>query len=278
MLDLKPPLSCEQFETHVSEYIDSALPGSQRALLDAHASQCDDCRTLLADLRAIVGSAASLPPLSPSRELWTGIAARLDTPVVSIGATNTAPVKRGRTVSFRVFAAAAVLLVALSSGITYVVARANSNPVPAAPQVAAFPRPAAPASPVGESPAPGTNPSASIRGTETAPTIVNQSAAVAPNSGVGSSTMTRYASRVENSAEFAYEREITAMRRIVDERLGDLDSVTVVEIERNLRIIDQAISDSRRALENDPRSHFLSKQLDRALENKLDIMRRIALL
>ena len=51
-----------------------------------------------------------------------------------------------------------------------------------------------------------------------------------------------------------------------------------MEIERNLRIIDKAIDDSRRALQNDPRSRFLSTQLDRALENKLEIMRRIALL
>ncbi len=68
------------------------------------------------------------------------------------------------------------------------------------------------------------------------------------------------------------------MRRMVDERLGDLDSSTVVEIERNLRIIDKAISDSRRALQNDPRSRFLSTQLDRALETKLSVLRRIALL
>ncbi|MEP6779268.1 MAG: hypothetical protein ABJC26_05205, partial [Gemmatimonadaceae bacterium] len=60
--------------------------------------------------------------------------------------------------------------------------------------------------------------------------------------------------------------------------LGDLDSTTVFEIQRNLKIIDKAIADSRSALIKDPHSRFLSTQLNRALENKLDVLRRVALL
>ena len=75
-----------------------------------------------------------------------------------------------------------------------------------------------------------------------------------------------------------YEREISALRRIVDDRFVELDTVTVQELRRNLDIIDRAIGDSRKALARDPRSALLATQLDRALETKLALLRRVALL
>jgi hypothetical protein len=75
-----------------------------------------------------------------------------------------------------------------------------------------------------------------------------------------------------------YEREISALRRIVDERFTELDPATVTELRRNLDIIDRAIGDSRAALARDPRSGVVSAQLDRALQAKLDLLRRVALL
>ena len=306
MPDLKLPLSCEQFEAHVSDYIDGALSVGDRATMDAHGAQCASCLALLVEVRAIVGNAAVLPDLSPSRDLWSGIAERLDAPVVSINSTKVMTATRPRTVSFRVFAAAAALLVSVSSGLTYLVTRGSTAATSTPSTVATLPLESTASSSVA---ATDTTTNATTNATTHAPTnsatiaetasasaTANGNAATTSN-GVqpalvasGSSTAavgelttgqratTRYASRRENSAEVAYEREIISMRRIVNERLGDLDSVTVVEIERNLRIIDKAINDSRRALQNDPRSRFLSKQLDRALENKLDIMRRVALL
>ena len=75
-----------------------------------------------------------------------------------------------------------------------------------------------------------------------------------------------------------YEKEISALRRIVNQRFTELDSTTVMELRRNLEMIDQAIGDSRRALRRDPRSGLLSTELDRTLEAKLALMRRVALL
>ena len=82
---------------------------------------------------------------------------------------------------------------------------------------------------------------------------------------------------VANAGE-VYEQEITALRLIVDQRFGELDSATVAVLRRNLAIIDQAIADSRKALAKDPNSRVLSTTLDRALETKLALMRRVALL
>jgi len=280
MSNLQVPLSCEQFEKVVSDYIDGALTASDRATVDGHAAQCASCLALLADVRAIVGNAAVLPSLSPSHDLWAGIARRLDTPVVSIGSTSAVSVTRARTVSFRMFAAAAAVLVAVSSGVTYIVTRGSSASTSAPTAVAAVSAPTTTPTIVAATEQSDANPnakSALTQDNETA-SVPTGPASLTTGSEPGLRSAARYTSRVESSTNFAYEREIMAMRRIVDERLSDLDSVTVVQIERNLRIIDNAINDSRRALQNDPRSRFLSKQLDRALESKLDIMRRIALL
>ncbi|MGV3710350.1 MAG: anti-sigma factor family protein [Gemmatimonas sp.] len=277
MSDLKLPLSCEQFGTHVSALIDGDLSPADRAVMEMHASECTECTALVEELRGIVTGAAKLPPLTPSRDLWQGIADRLDTPVLSIGSANATPVKRARTVSYRVFAAAAAALVAVSSGATYLTTRAGTTSNAPATTTAAIAAPQPVTSSPAVAPATPATPAPQVASANTA---VEPPAAIARTaSGETEVPMrARNVSRVGNQVEIAYEREITAMRRIVDERLGDLDSVTVVEIERNLRIIDKAINDSRRALRNDPRSRFLSEQLDRALENKLDIMRRIALL
>lgn len=263
MSEINRPPACEQFEAAVSDYIDGARSAGESAVMEAHAAGCVRCSALLTDVQAIVREARALPSLPPSRDLWAGIAERLDTPVVGIEARGAVVSSRTPVTSFFALAAAAVLLVAASSGVTWVLARGNSHVVLQPVASAALPQPAhaVPSDPVLRVPEP--------------PRVARAQPAIA-------APLPRerghFASAGNEGVELVYEREINAMRRIVDERLIDLDSVTVVEIERNLRIIDRAINDSRRALENDPRSRFLATQLDRALGNKLDVLRRIALL
>ncbi len=75
-----------------------------------------------------------------------------------------------------------------------------------------------------------------------------------------------------------YEREILILRTIVNERFAELDSNTVSVLKRNIAIIDSAIADSKEALRKDPRNEVVTQQLDRALEHKLALLRRVALL
>lgn len=256
MSPLRIPMRCAEFEAQVSEFVDDALPTSTSAQMRAHAATCASCSALALEIAAIVRDAGALPALTPSRDLWTGVVARLDTPVVAIGSAARTPAHR-HFFSLRMLATAAAMLITVSSGATYLFMHASttSTTFTSVPGVAA------------------SSPAASSVGSSGVPSPTGGIADVAaPNRPV------RYASNAGTITERAYQREITAMRRIVDERLGDLDSATVVEIERNLRIIDKAIDDSRRALANDPRSRFLSTQLDRALESKLGVLRRIALL
>jgi hypothetical protein len=76
----------------------------------------------------------------------------------------------------------------------------------------------------------------------------------------------------------AYDREIAALRAVVRERSGELDSATVSVLVRNLGIIDAAIAQSRAALARDPHSQFLGDQLTRALGQKVELLRTVALM
>jgi hypothetical protein len=100
----------------------------------------------------------------------------------------------------------------------------------------------------------------------------------AADAAANDSMQNRYVASSEDDVDAVYEKEIALLRRIVDERFAELDSATVAEVQKNLQIIDQAIADSRAALESDPRSRLLSRQLDRALEHKMALLRRVALL
>jgi len=61
----------------LSEYLDDELSASERAAIDAHLAQCTGCRETLEQLRGVVMEATSLGDTAPSRDLWTGVAARI---------------------------------------------------------------------------------------------------------------------------------------------------------------------------------------------------------
>ncbi|MFN2400722.1 MAG: zf-HC2 domain-containing protein [Gemmatimonadaceae bacterium] len=86
------------------------------------------------------------------------------------------------------------------------------------------------------------------------------------------------ANDLQESVEVDYGREIDRLRAVLDERRRDVDSATVAIIERNLATIDSAIADSRAALERDPASQFLSRQLLGALSRKVNLLRTAAFL
>ncbi len=62
------------------------------------------------------------------------------------------------------------------------------------------------------------------------------------------------------------------------ERRAQLDPETVKVVEDNLKLIDAAVQRARSALAKDPASAFLTRQLDNALEKKVDLLRTVALL
>ncbi len=82
----------------------------------------------------------------------------------------------------------------------------------------------------------------------------------------------------ELSAARVYDREIALLDSLVHTRRESLDPKTIAIIERNLRIIDKAIAESRQALARDPESPLLSNQLDNVLGSKVELLRTVAFL
>lgn len=75
-----------------------------------------------------------------------------------------------------------------------------------------------------------------------------------------------------------YEKEIVQLQTVVKEKRQQLKPETIDIIEQNLKVIDEAIRQSRAALEKDPGSRLLTQQLDRARAKKIALLRIAALL
>lgn len=233
-------ISCEHVDSVLSAWFEGDLDDAGRRAVDTHLRECLRCASVVRDLETISREAARLPALAPSRDLWEGIAARIEAPVIELK-TRQAPAAPRRNWQM---AAAAVILMAVSSGVTYLLtgdgrqetgeAQTASTPDSAAPGVVTPRRPTSGGSPV-------------LVGEFSAPEII-------------------------------YDQEITRLRTILDQRRGDLDSTTVKTVEKSLQAIDQAILDARAALSGDASNSFLTEQLNRALEKKLGLLRRVALL
>ena len=89
------PLDCDGFAAALADYLEGDAPDAVRAAVEAHAEDCADCSALLADLRAIRAHAAALPALAPSRDLWSGIAERIDVRVLPLQRTGDANHRSG---------------------------------------------------------------------------------------------------------------------------------------------------------------------------------------
>jgi hypothetical protein len=86
------------------------------------------------------------------------------------------------------------------------------------------------------------------------------------------------ASKNKLPAEVTFDREIARLRTILQQRRAQIDPVTISIIERNLKVIDDAIAQCRAALAKDPASRFLMESLNNALETKVELMRTAAML
>ena len=87
------PLHCDDFAEAVADYLEGDASDGIRSAVESHASSCADCRQLLDDLGRIRAEAAALPALVPSRDLWQGVADRIDARVIPLAAPRVADVR-----------------------------------------------------------------------------------------------------------------------------------------------------------------------------------------
>ena len=260
---------CDAFAERLADLLERDVDESTRAALEAHALACADCGALLSDLRTLRIDASNLPTLAPSRDLWDGISQRIDAPVIPLHA-GTDGLERGTapTPGWRrwasISAAAALLMAATAASTFYLTIRfrgagsasAVATRSPVAPETAAVPAVAVTDSV--KRAAPASKQSERIASATPAPSVRLVSA--------------------KPSAEQVYSTEIARLRTIVERRRAQLDPVTIGVIERNLKVIDDAIAQCKLALIKDPASRFLMESLNNALENKVQLLRTATML
>jgi len=115
----------------LSAYLDGELEAADRVRIEAHLAGCADCRQVLEDLRLMVRRAGALDDRPPEQDLWPAIEAR----IASASTADVVPLdSRRRRIAFSVpqLAAAALALMALSTGIAAMAMRGGApSPVSA---------------------------------------------------------------------------------------------------------------------------------------------------
>jgi anti-sigma factor RsiW len=221
----------DEWTDRLSEYLDGELSDDERYAVESHLAGCRECAAALAELKEVVERARTAGPRPPHADLWPGIAERLGPPSRS---RANAPEPRRFSFTLPQLAAAAVLLIAVSSGVAW---RLHPSRSP------------------GASDTPGTL--GTLDRTLSADPSADQIRAVPVS-----------------LADAQYDAAVVDLERALAKGRGRLDKATIAIVEENLRIIDQAINQAREALTADPANNYLSSHLVEARRKKLDLLRR----
>lgn len=257
-----PTMTCDRFAETLADFLERDVSESVRAAMEAHALECGECGPLLADLRRLRIDAANLPELTPTRDLWSRIAERIETPVVAL--PRSGGVMR-RTVTRRIWIglAAAAALVVVTATVTREVTR-RSIESERTTTIANRGTPA-PDQPVATMTSPPTSSDSAVR---PAPRTAT------PNAGPPA---IRAVSN-KPSVEETFDNEIARLLAVYKFKQRDLDTSTVAVLAKNLAIIDSAIAQCRLALRRDPASGYLMQSLNDALDSKVQLLRTAAAL
>ena len=299
------PMTCTTLDERLADYLEGDLAARERQRVDAHLASCLRCAALVRDLEQIRTDAGALDELTPSRDLWDGIAARIEAPVVPLPAAGvvaapavTVPIhtRRPAWASRARLAAVAAGLVAVTAGVTYTITAAryrDQQTVVAPPASVAPDSPARHDVALGAAESARSSDSTGLPGERSAsqgssserpipPTAPRDPERAAVAGGAAGSQNVANAGSADRNAgngeATTYSREIERLREVFTQHKSRLDPRTAAILELNLKVIDEAIAQSRAALAQDPASGFLNDRLNSALEKKLELLRRAATL
>lgn len=72
-------MTCEEIQERLDEYVDGGLAEAEFQAMELHLAGCEACRREERLLRAVLAHAEALPEEKrPERDLWAGIASRID--------------------------------------------------------------------------------------------------------------------------------------------------------------------------------------------------------
>jgi anti-sigma factor RsiW len=219
----------------IQELIDGTIGAIRRAELERHLATCEECRALMTDMQAIRDTADALEPLEPPAGVWLQIAGRLR----QEGRGQAPPVPPAtRAPRYAIFAIAASLVLAVGVAIAFLVTqyRAPNKPAPA-PVVAQTPG----------------NPSQDV-----AVESVEAEFRLAEQHYQNAIAKLEQAARLDQAAS--------------GRDANTLDPQTAAMLQKNLQVIDQAIAESRAALQSEPLSASARDSLFDALKRKVALL------
>ncbi len=103
-----------------------------------------------------------------------------------------------------------------------------------------------------------------------APSIASGAASAPAESGLGTPASW------QRRAAPGYDAAVADLERVLADGRGRLDTATVRVLEQNLRVIDQAIDQARRAVAADSANAYLNSHLAETMRRKLDLLRQAA--
>lgn len=245
----------------LSDYLDGELEASARRDVETHLDSCAECRAVVADLAALGRGAAEWGRVSqaPAHDLWPGIASRLSGPrATATGDEPDSVLAPGAPVAT---APAGAPVVAIASSSAWY-RRRWSVGLPELAVAATVLAAVGSALVWSRPPTPG-----AVAGVAVPAAVVAEMEAI---DGSGAAAVP------VDFADAQYDAAVIDLERVLLESRDRLDPRTVIVLERNLRVIDDAIREAREALATDPANALLNSHLAGARQRKLDLLRRAA--
>ncbi len=236
-------MSCDKFSDSLGALIDGTISPDEKRALDEHLETCAACRTLAADLRRIHDEAVRLPRVDPPEALWTKVRARIEAQSQAPSGWRerlttwvAGPAPRP-AFGFRLAAvsSAIVLILAVATGYVLIHKQGAKPGTPAAGQ--------APEAQIG-----------------------------APAGNAADQELVQSVEMELRTAEEHYEKAIAGLEQIAKADEGSLDPQVAAVLQKNLGIIDQAIRDSRVALQSQPTSQVAQATLFEAFRRKVALL------
>jgi anti-sigma factor RsiW len=225
------------YRESIQDLIDGTIGSIRRAELARHLEECRDCREFMADLEAIRRAGDSLDPLDPPDGVWLQIAGRLR----QEGRVQPPARQPGRSTShIALLAIAAALVLIVGATIAVLVRHLPAAGPP--PQIATTAAPAQPGN---------ANPDLAVESVE---------------------EEFRLAEQHYQNAIAKLEQAARLDRAASGGDAATLDPQTAAMLQKNLQVIDQAISESRAALRSEPSSAPARDSLFDALKRKVALL------
>ncbi len=243
-------MNCEHYIDHIGDLIDGAISQARREELERHLAECESCRAVVADLQEIRSVSSRLAVHKPPERVWQHLSERLPGALHEQSRADGASFSPEATsFSFRRWLRSTLTVPRLAWGGTALAALAAVLFLAVRP---ALRRPAVPKLATNAQPPAANAAPAAVHG---------------PNGDLVQSVESEL-----QAAEQHYQNAIGGLEQMAKAGESTLDPQLATTIRKNLAVVDQAISESRTALANQPTNELAQESLFDAFRRKVGLL------